>query len=69
MTPKSKQQAVKFLDSLDVSIGTKNKHASKISAFFHWINNRYDEEIKNLFEGLKAKDTPPVKEKRMKWHS
>lgn len=64
MTPKSKQQAVKFLDSLDVSIGTKNKHASKIGAFFHWVNNRYDEEIKNPFEGLRAKDTQPVKEKR-----
>lgn len=65
LTPRSKQQAVKFLESLDVSISTKNKHASKIGGFFHWLNNRYDEQIDNPFDGLKVKDTQPVKDKRI----
>ncbi|HIF9093377.1 hypothetical protein C5F63_14040 [Photobacterium damselae subsp. damselae] len=61
VTPQSKRQASKFIDSLDISVATKNKHVAKIGAFFTWLNTRYDEEINNPFDGLRVKETQPVR--------
>ncbi|UKA05576.1 site-specific integrase [Photobacterium damselae subsp. damselae] len=64
VTPQSKRQASKFIDSLDISVATKNKHVAKIGAFFTWLNTRYDEEVNNPFDGLRVKETQPVRDKR-----
>ena len=50
--PISTVNAAAFIDSLQVSIPTKNKHASKIGGYLHWLNKRLDIEITNPFASL-----------------
>ncbi|MGF1758408.1 site-specific integrase [Photobacterium sagamiensis] len=60
----SSSTAASFLDSLTVAIPTKNKHASKIGAYLHWLDKRADIEVKNPFSLLKEKHTVAVQEQR-----
>ncbi|MGF1758407.1 site-specific integrase [Photobacterium sagamiensis] len=62
--PLSKQQAFKFLKTLNVSVPTKNKHASKIGAFFYWMDKHHDIHITNPFNGLKEKVMQSAKDQR-----
>ncbi|HFO0254485.1 TPA: tyrosine-type recombinase/integrase [Raoultella ornithinolytica] len=62
--PASKSQAAAFIAGLDIAIPTKNKYVKKLGAFFRWLSNRVDYEVKNPFDGLMQKDKEPAASKR-----
>lgn len=55
LSPDSSLAASQFLDSLQVAVPTKNKHASKVGAFLQWLDKRSDFNIKNPFADLKER--------------
>ena len=62
--PTSKSQAAAFIAGLDMAIPTKNKYVKKLGAFFRWLNNRVDYEVKSPFDGLMQKDKESAASKR-----
>ncbi|MBC4371469.1 site-specific integrase [Klebsiella pneumoniae] len=62
--PTSKSQAAAFIAGLDLAIPTKNKYVKKLGAFFRWLSNRVDYEVKNPFDGLMQKDKEAAASKR-----
>lgn len=62
--PTSKSQAAAFIAGLNLAIPTKNKYVKKVGAFFRWLSNRVDYEVKNPFDGLMQKDKESAASKR-----
>lgn len=64
-TPLSKKAAYKFLEGLEISNVTKNKHADKVGSFFKWLDAREDVSIRIPFEGMRYKHNKSASEQRV----